>query len=120
MFSLVAIEKGRLDQNAFVQYHNLLVENKAGIHPRYVEPIQSSNNVYIVLEYLKPMPQPTVTPNQLLPSLIDLYRHAGEFRLDMSELFMTESGKVVYLPFYRNLHTTSKFYAQFHNKSILA
>lgn len=49
MFSLVVIDKAKLEQSAFVDYHNLLSENTSGIHPRYVEPIQSTNNVYIVL-----------------------------------------------------------------------
>jgi hypothetical protein len=28
------------------------------------------------------------------------------------------TGNLVYLPFYKKMQTTSKFYAQFHNKSI--
>ena len=66
------------------------------------------------------MSQAKFTPQQILSSLIDLYRHAGELRLDVSCLFLTDTGKVVYLPFYHNYQTTSKFYAQFHNKSIIA
>lgn len=120
LFSLIVIDKTRIEQSIFVDYHNLLLENTAKIHPRYVEPIQSTNNVYIVLEHLKQMVKAQYPPQQILQSLIDLYRHAGEFKLDVNELFLTDAGKVVYLPFYRNYQTTSKFYAQFHNKSILA
>lgn len=32
---------------------------------------------------------------------------------------MTKQGRVVYMPFYRRMQTTSRFYAQFNNKSVL-
>lgn len=32
---------------------------------------------------------------------------------------MTAGNRIVYLPFYKRFNTSSKFYAQFHNKSIL-
>jgi len=56
----------------------------------------------------------------VLASLVELYRNIGEFKVELGELFITEKGKIVYLPFYKNVQTSSKFYAQFHNKSVLA
>lgn len=34
-------------------------------------------------------------------------------------MFVNAARKIVYLPFYTNVRTSSKFYAQFHNKSII-
>ena len=53
-------------------------------------------------------------------SLVELYRNIGEYKVELGELFLTEKGKVVYLPFYKNVQISSKFYAQFHNKSVMA
>jgi len=48
-----------------------------------------------------------------------LYKNVGEFKLEEEELFMTAGHRITYLPFYKRFNTSSKFYAQFHNKSIL-
>ena len=34
-------------------------------------------------------------------------------------MLLNDAGRLVYLPLYRRLQTTSRFYAQFHNKSAL-
>jgi hypothetical protein len=55
----------------------------------------------------------------ILPSLVWLYRKVGEFKVEEDELFLAAGDRVVYLPFYKRINTSSKFYAQFHNKSVL-
>ena len=47
--SILMIDKSQMEQSTFVAYVNMLQENVHKIHPRYYEPIQSSNNIYVVL-----------------------------------------------------------------------
>jgi hypothetical protein len=46
---VMMIEKKNLDQQLFVAYNNLLLENRSQVHPQYIEPVQSTNNIYLVL-----------------------------------------------------------------------
>ena len=48
--SILMIDKAQMNQETFVSYVNMLQENVHKVHPRYYEPIQSSNNIYVVLE----------------------------------------------------------------------
>lgn len=118
-FSILVIDKKLVDQASFVAYNNLLQENRQRIHPEYIEPIQSTNNIYIVLEHLRPISGATISYRDILPSLVQLYRNVGEYKIDPQELYLTDTKRIVYLPFYKYLQTSSKFYAQFHNKSVL-
>jgi hypothetical protein len=88
------------------------------VHPHYVEIIQSSSNVYIILEKLV-SPHTVADPLVLLPSFLRLYRSMGEYKLELSEIYLTALSQLVYLPLYKRVQMTSKFYAQFHNKSVL-
>ena len=56
----------------------------------------------------------------LLAALIIFYQSIGEYKVEEEELFVSADSRIVYLPFYKRINTSSKFYAQFHNKSILA
>ncbi|MCB0369050.1 MAG: hypothetical protein KDD45_06240 [Bdellovibrionales bacterium] len=51
--SILMIDKGQLEQQSFVGYLNILQENRHKVHPRYIEPIQSTNNIYVVLERVR-------------------------------------------------------------------
>jgi hypothetical protein len=116
--TVLMIEKKCMQQESFLPYNALLAENKLAIHPAYLEVIQSANNIYIVVEKISKLPG-GFTWGQLLPVIVELYRRMGEFKLEESEVFVTAQGKVVYMPFYKRMQMTSKFYAQFHNKSVL-
>jgi hypothetical protein len=116
--TVLMIEKKNMQQESFVPYNNLLSENKYQAHPNYIEAVQSANNIYIVVEKISKVPG-GYSWSQLLPSVVELYRRMGEFKLEESEVFVTAEGKVVYMPFYKRMQLTSKFYAQFHNKSVL-
>jgi hypothetical protein len=116
--TILMIEKKNMQQETFVPYNNLISENKLRIHPAYYEVVQSANNIYIIVEKVTKLPG-DFTFLQLLPSIVDLYRSMGEYKLEESEVFVNASGRVVYMPFYKKLQMTSKFYAQFHNKSVL-
>lgn len=115
---LLIMEKRNLETLSFLNYNNLLQENIQGVHPRYLEIIQSTSNVYIILEKLA-APH-AADPLALLPSLLKLYRSMGEYKLELSELYLNAHSQLVYLPLYKKVQMTSKFYAQFHNKSVLA
>ena len=113
------IDKKNLDQQLFVAYNNLLLENKSRVHPQYIEPIQSTNNIYLVLEKVDKIEGTGNEYKLILSSLVWLYRKVGEFKVEEDELFVAAGNRVVYLPFYKRINTSSKFYSQFHNKSVL-
>jgi hypothetical protein len=117
--TVLMIEKKNMHQETFVPYNNLLSENHSRIHPAYIEAVQSANNIYIVIEKIERIAPETHPFLKLLPSIVELYRNMGEYKLEESEVFATAKGKVVYMPFYKKMQITSKFYAQFHNKSVL-
>jgi uncharacterized protein with PQ loop repeat len=117
--SILMIEKTHIEQSSFFAYNNLLQENKLHIHPKYGEPIQSTNNIYIILEQVVPVSSQVTNYRTILPAIVELYRNLGEYKLEGEELFLTGKQQLVYLPFYKRINTSSKFYAQFHNKSVL-
>jgi len=47
--TILMVEKKNIDQQTFISYKNLLQENCRHIHPKYIEAIQSTNNIYLVL-----------------------------------------------------------------------
>lgn len=117
--TLVMVEKKNMEQETFVQYNNLLAENTQGLHPRYLEVVQSAHNMYIVLEHLQ-KPSPLSNPAlSLVGAFVELYGKLGQFKVERDEVLLNDAGRLVYLPLYRRLQTTSRFYAQFHNKSAL-
>lgn len=118
--TILMIDKKHLEQQHFVAYNNLLLENKAKIHPQYIEPIQSTNNIYLIVEKIDKLNSTSINYRQLLPAMISFYHNIGEFKVEEEQLFWTATLRIVYLPFYKRINTSSKFYAQFHNKSILA
>lgn len=117
--SILVIEKKKMQQETFVPYNNLLMENKDRIHPQYVEAVQSANNIYIITEKVHRLTADACHFLKLLPSFVELYRAMGEYKLEEGEVFVNSAGKILYMPFYKRLQITSKFYAQFHNKSVL-
>lgn len=70
------IEKKCMQQETFLLYNNLLADNKLAIHPKYIEVIQSANNIYIVVEKITKILAGS-SWGQLLPGLVDLYRRMG-------------------------------------------
>lgn len=108
-----------MQQETFVPYNNLLLENKDRIHPQYIEAVQSANNIYIITEKVNRVTADTCHFLKLLPSFVELYRAMGEYKLEEGEVFVNSAGKILYMPFYKRMQITSKFYAQFHNKSVL-
>lgn len=117
--TIIMVEKKNIQQETFVSYNNLLSENRHKIYPEYIQAVQSTNNVYLILEKIIPIDYENSNALELLPSLVELYRNMGEYKLQESQVFVTLKGRLVYLPFYKKLQTSSKFYAQFHNKSVL-
>jgi hypothetical protein len=75
------IDKSQIDQPSFVAYVNILQENPNGVHPRYYEPIQSSNNIYVILEQLRKIENANISYQQVLSGLVDLYRNIGEYKV---------------------------------------
>lgn len=47
--SILMIDKKNVEHESFLFYNNLLLENKFKVHPQYIEPVQSTNNIYIIL-----------------------------------------------------------------------
>ena len=81
--------------------------------------MQSTNNIYLILEPITYLPLGYKEYEHLLPYIIRLYHGLGEFKIEPFEIFMNMNQELLFLPFYKNLCTSSKIYAQFHNKAVL-
>ena len=75
--SILMIDKAQMDQATFVAYVNMLQEDPHKVHPRYYEPIQSSNNIYVVLEKVQRLQDTSISYQQVLASLVALYKNIG-------------------------------------------
>lgn len=71
-----------MQQETFVSYNNLLSENSNGIFPKYIEVVQSANNIYIVIEKISKLDYSKDSYQTVLPSMVMLYRNMAEYKLD--------------------------------------
>lgn len=79
--AILMIDKTQIDNSTFVGYLNILQENPNKVHPLYIEPVQSSNNIYIVLENIKKLEDAPLPYLETLACLVDLYRRIGEYKV---------------------------------------
>jgi hypothetical protein len=58
-----------------VSYNNVLAENVHGIFPKYIEVVQSANNIYIIIEKISRLDYNKDSYQAIIPSLVQLYRN---------------------------------------------
>jgi hypothetical protein len=58
-----------------VSYNNVLAENVNGIFPKYIEVVQSANNIYIIIEKISRLDYNKDSYQAIIPSLVQLYRN---------------------------------------------
>nr|BAJ97868.1 predicted protein [Hordeum vulgare subsp. vulgare] len=78
--TVLMVERKSLQQDTFVAYNNIIMENQNQVHPAYIDAVQSANNIYIVVEKIERLPAGR-TYQQLLPSIVDLYRRMGDYKI---------------------------------------
>ena len=71
-----------MQQETFVIYNNVISENSKGIFPKYIEVVQSANNIYIVIEKISKLDYNKDSYQTVLPSMVMLYRNMAEYKLD--------------------------------------
>lgn len=60
-------------------YTNMLRDNLCKVYPQFIEPLRSSNNIYVVFERVDNIEKGTLNMDykQTLAGLLELYRNIG-------------------------------------------
>ena len=56
LVTVLLVQKKDIEQATFISYNNLILENVNKIHPKYIEAVQSTNNIYLILEPITYLP----------------------------------------------------------------
>jgi hypothetical protein len=61
--SVYALDKKSVNIEHYVVYNNEILENSQGMYPLYIEVIQSTNFIYLILEKLSRPVKGSLTPH---------------------------------------------------------
>ena len=58
----------------------MLAENTLNLHPKFVEIMQTSNNIYLVVEHIS-LPDSRFMSGNIIGTFVELYGRLGQFKI---------------------------------------